>query len=62
MFFRIGVLKNFINFTGKHSSWNLFFKKLRAAFLKRYTNIGFPVKLAKFVIAHFLQNNSGGYF
>ena len=62
MFFRIGVLKNFANFTGKHSSWNLFLKKSRAALLKRYTNIGFPVKLAKILITYFLQNNSGGYF
>ena len=29
MFFKIGVLKNFANFTGKHLCWSLFFKKLQ---------------------------------
>ena len=29
MFFKIGVLKNFANFTGKHQRWNLFLIKLK---------------------------------
>ena len=28
MFFKIGVLKSFANFTGKHLCWSLFLKKL----------------------------------
>ena len=28
MFFKIGALKNFANFTGKHLCWNLFLIKL----------------------------------
>ena len=30
MFFKIGVLKNLANFTGKHLCWNLFLIKLQA--------------------------------
>ena len=30
MFFKIGVVKNFTIFTGKHLSWNLFLIKLLA--------------------------------
>ena len=30
MFFKIGVLKNFVIFTGKHLCWSLFLKKLQA--------------------------------
>ena len=29
MFFKIGVLKNFVNFTGKHLCWSLFLIKLQ---------------------------------
>ena len=29
MFFKISVLKNFANFTGKHLGWNLFLIKCR---------------------------------
>ena len=28
MFFKIGILKNFANFTGKHLCWSLFFNKV----------------------------------
>ena len=28
MFFKIGALKNFVNFTGKHLCWSLFFNKV----------------------------------
>ena len=30
MFFKIGVLKNFANFTGKHLRWSIFLTKLQA--------------------------------
>ena len=30
MFFKIGVLKSFANFTGKHLCWSLFLKNLQA--------------------------------
>ena len=30
MFFKIGVLKSFANFTGKNLYWSLFFKNLQA--------------------------------
>ena len=30
MFFKIGVIKNFANFTGKHLRWSLFLNKLQA--------------------------------
>ena len=44
MFFVIGVLKNFANFTGEHLCWSLFFIKLQAwtpaALLKRDSNTG----------------------
>ena len=41
MFFRIGVLKNFANFTRKHLCWSLFFDK-------RLQHRCFLVKFAKF--------------
>ena len=44
MFFKIGVLKNFANFTAKHLCWSTFFIKLQAwraaALLKRDSNTG----------------------
>ena len=42
MFFKIGVLKHFANFTGKHLCWSLFFKK-------RLWHRCFPVNFAKFL-------------
>ena len=36
MFFKIGVLKSFPNFTGKHLSWSLFLKTLQAEGLQLY--------------------------
>ena len=30
MFFKIGILKNFADFTGKHQCWSFFLKKLQA--------------------------------
>ena len=44
MFFKIGVLKNFANFTAKHLCWSTFFIKLlawrAATLLKRDSNTG----------------------
>ena len=42
MFFKIAIIINLVNFTGKHLCWYLFLIKLQA--LKR-----FPVKFAKFL-------------
>ena len=52
MFFKIGILKNVINLTGKHLSCSLFLIKLKVfklvTLLKRDSNTGaFPVKFAK---------------
>ena len=54
MFFKIGVLKYFIDFTGKRLRWSPFLIKLRtsrpAALLKRDSNAGvFLQKFAKFL-------------
>ena len=54
MFYKIGVLKNFAKFTGKHLCWSLFFNKfgsLRPATLleKRRQHSCFPVNFAKFL-------------
>ena len=49
MFFKIGILKNFTNFTGKHLCWSLFFIKLACNFIKkRLQHRRFPVKSANF--------------
>ena len=48
MFFKVGVLKNFANFTGKQLCWSLFLKKLQAF---RSSDERTP----------FLQNTSSGY-
>ena len=44
MFFKIGVLKNFSNFIGKHQCWSIFLTKLQAwrpaTLLKRDPNTG----------------------
>ena len=49
MFFKIGVLKNFVSFTWKHLSWTLLLIKLQAwNFIKRrLLHRCFPVKCAK---------------
>ena len=61
MLFKIGVLKSFTNFTGKHLCWSLFLKNLRAAGLqlhkKRLQNRCFPVNFAKFLRTHFLKEH-----
>ena len=58
-----GVLKNFVNFTGKNLCQGLFFNKvvgLRPAILleKEIWHRCFPVKFTKFLRAPFLQNTS----
>ena len=51
MFFKIGVLKNLTNFTGKHLCWSLCLIKLQT------WNRCFPVKLVKFLrIAFFAEH------
>ena len=50
MFFKISVLKSYVNFTGKHLCWSLFLKKFLTNFIKKTLQHGrFPVKLAKFL-------------
>ena len=53
MFFKIGVLKSFANFTGKHLCWSLFFKNVQAQglqlYLKRLQHRCFPVRFTKFL-------------
>ena len=50
MFFKIGVLKNFADFKGKHLCWILFLIiRLATLFKKRLKHRCFPVKLAKFL-------------
>ena len=56
--FKIGFVKSFGNFTGKHLYWSLFLKNLQAEGLqlhkKRLQCRCFPVKLAKFLRTPFL--------
>ena len=60
-FFKIGVLKNVANFTGRDLCWSLFLIKLQAL-KKRLQHRCFPPKFAKFLRTLFLQNTSGGCF
>ena len=60
VFFKINVLKNFANFTGKHYCWSLFFIKLQA--WRRLQHRCFPVKFTKYLRTPFLQNTFGGCF
>ena len=57
MFFKIGVLKNFAIFTGKHLCWSLFLIKPHdsspATLLKRDSYTGVPVNIAKFLRTSF---------
>ena len=61
-FFKIGVLKHFTIFTGKHLSWRLFFIKvagLKACnyIKKRLQHRCFPVNIAEFLrIAIFIEH------
>ena len=54
MLFKIGVLKNFPIFTGKHLCWSLFFNKVaglrpRILLKKRLQHSCFPLNFAKFL-------------
>ena len=64
MFFKIGVLKSFSNFTGKHLCWSLFLKNLQADGLhchKKDSNTGvFLWSLRNIFGCYFCT--SGGYF
>ena len=59
MFFKIGFLKNFAIFRGKHLYWNLFLIKLQALrpvfLLKRDEHRCFPVNIAKFLKTAFYR-------
>ena len=59
MFFKIGVLKNFVSFTWKHLSWTLLLIKLQAwNFIKRrLLHRCFPVKCAKFLRTPFFTEH-----
>ena len=59
MFSRIGVLKNFEMFTGKHMCWSL---KACNFIKKKLQHTCFSVKFAKFLRTPSLQNTSGGCF
>ena len=65
MFSKIGVLKCFVDFTGKHLCFSLFLIKSQASgkcIKKSFQHRCFPVKLAKFSRAVFLKKTSGGSF
>ena len=51
MFLKVGVLKNFANFTGKQLPWNFFLLNLKAlspvTLLKKDSNTCFPVKCVR---------------
>ena len=58
MFFKIGVLKGFVNFTGKHLCWSLFFDKVTEAcnfIKKRLQHSCFPAKFANFFRTFFCR-------
>ena len=55
MFFKIGVLKNFANFTGRHLYWSPFLIKLQTFcnfIKKRLQQRCLPVKFVKFLRTH----------
>ena len=62
MFFKLGVLRSFANFTGKHLCWSPFLKNSQAGGLqlhkKRLQHSCFPVQFAKLLKTLFLQNTS----
>ena len=60
MFFKIGLLKNFSNFTWKRQCLNLFFFFFFCNFIKKtFQRRCSPVKFAKFLRTLSLQNTSG---
>ena len=50
MFFKIGVLKNFAIFIGKHLYWSLKFNFI----IKKLQHRCFPVNIAKFYVFYWL--------
>ena len=67
MVFTLGALKNLANFAGKVHVLESLFKKASGPQACRFINKRlqqryFPVKLARFPRALFLQNTSGGWF
>ena len=62
MFFKIGVLKNFLIFTEKYLCRSLFLIKLTPKTPKRVQHRCFLVNIAKFWRTPFLMNTSGGCF
>ena len=57
MFFKIGILKNFANFAGKHLCLSLSLIKLGWNFMtKRLQHRCFPAKFAEFLRAPILKN------
>ena len=62
MFFKIGVLKNFVILTEKHLCWSLFLIKLTPKTPKRLQHRYFLVNIAKFLRTPFLRKTSGGCF
>ena len=69
MLFKIGVLENLANFTGRHLCWSHFLIKMLCSDLqlcnfikKRLLRRCFPLKFAKFLTKPFLQSTSGECF
>ena len=67
MIFTLGALRNFPNFAGKMHVLESLFNKASGPQVckfikKRLQHRYFPVKLARFSRALFLQNTSGGWF
>ena len=62
MFFKIGLLKSFAIFTGKHLCWCLFLIKLKNLLKKRFRHRCFPVNIAQLLKTAFSQNSFGGCF
>ena len=67
MFFKTGVLKNFVIFTGIHLCWDLFLKKRTPKKnsknnKKRLQHKSFPKNNAKFLRTAFSKNTSDGCF
>ena len=58
MFFKKGVLTNFVKFTGKHLCQSLFFNKVAGLLLKKgHWHRCFPVNIAKFLRTPFLTEH-----
>ena len=62
MFFKIGVLKNFVIFTGKYLCWSFLLIKLTPKTPKRLQYRCFLVNIERFLRTPFLRNTSGGCF